>query len=60
MKWLSILVRVLEALANAINRKKKKDAADDPANTLANGGRVRKSNKSYSDLADESERDGTK
>lgn len=58
MKWLSIFVRIMEAVANAINRKNKKDAANDPANTLANGGRVRKSNKSYSDLADESERDG--
>lgn len=58
MKWLGILARILEAIANAINRKKKKDAANDPANTIANGGRVHKSKLKYSDLADESERDG--
>ncbi len=58
MKTLGIILRILEAIANAINRKKKRDAADDPASTIANGGRVHKSGKKYTDLADESERDG--
>lgn len=58
MNKLGIILRILEGIANAINRKKKRDAADNPATTISNGGRVRKSSKTYSDLADESERNG--
>lgn len=47
------IIRILEAIINAFNIKKKKDAANNPASTIANGGRVRNSSKSYTDLADE-------
>ena len=57
---IAVIVRVLKGVLNAINRKNKKDAANDPANTVANGGRVQQSNQSFSDLADKPERDPTK
>ena len=57
MKWLDTLTRVLDGVMDAVNRKRKKDAANDAAGTIANGERVLKSKKSFSDLADESKRD---
>ena len=51
---IAVIVRVLKGVLNAINRENKKDAANDPANTVANGGRVQQSSKSFSDLADKS------
>ncbi|MFL7022231.1 hypothetical protein [Vibrio cyclitrophicus] len=57
---IAVLIRILKGVLNAINRKNKKDAANDPANTVANGGRVQQSSKSFSDLADKPERDPTK
>lgn len=55
--FLETLARVTNAILNSINISKKKAAADDPADTIANGGRVRESDVKFSDLADESERD---
>lgn len=60
MEALKAIVRVVNAVLNTINRVNKKRAADDAANTVANGGRVRKSDKSFDELADESERDSAK
>lgn len=57
MKWLDALTRLLNGVLDAINRKNKKDAANDAANTIANGSRVRKSEQSFDDLADKSKRD---
>lgn len=58
MRWLNTLSRALDGVMDAINRKKKKDAANDAANAIANGGgRVRKSEESFSDLAEKSKRD---
>ena len=54
---LKMLGRIVNAILDAINRAKKKDASDNPANTIANGGRVRKSDKSFEELAREFERD---
>lgn len=54
---LKTLERIVNAILDAINRSKKKDASDNPANTIANGGRVRKSEKSFEELAREFERD---
>ena len=55
---LAVLTRILKGILNAINRKNKKDAANDPASTIANGDSgVQQSNKSFSDLADKSKRD---
>lgn len=53
----SALGRLINATMDAINRKRAKDAANNPADTIANGGGVQPSPKSYSDLADQSERD---
>ena len=57
---IAVLIRILKGVLNAINRKNKKDAANDPANTVANGGRVQQSSKLFSDLTDKPERDPTK
>lgn len=56
MKLAALIVRVINAILDAINRKKKSDAANDAANTIANGGGVRKSKQSYSDLAEQPRR----
>lgn len=52
MKLAALIVRVINAILDAINRKKKADAANNAADAIANGGRVRESDKSYSDMAD--------
>lgn len=57
MKLAALLVRVINAILDAINRKKKADAANNAADTIANGGRVRESEQSYSDLASKSRSD---
>jgi hypothetical protein len=59
MKWAEALGRVANAVMDAINRKRKQDAANDAANTIANGGGVQQSNKSFADLADEPKRNST-
>lgn len=60
MKLAAIIVRVINAILDAINRKKKADAANHAADAIANGGSVLKSDKSFSDLANESKRDPAK
>lgn len=57
---LAVLTRILKGILNAINRKNKKDAANNPANAIANGGSVQQSDKSYDELADEPKRNSTK
>lgn len=56
MKWTEALGRFAIAVMDAINRKNKKDAASNSASTIANGERVRKSGKSFDELAERSER----
>ena len=51
------IARLANATMDAINRKKKRDAANHAADTIANGKRVRHSEQAYSDMADESGRD---
>lgn len=51
---IELLTRLFIGVLNAINRKKKKEATDDPATTLSNGGRVLKSDLTFSELADKS------
>lgn len=53
----SALGRLINATMDAINRKRSKDAANNPADTIANGGRVQSSSKSYTDLASKPKRD---
>lgn len=57
---LTVVTRILKGVLNAINRKNKKDAANDPANAVANGGSVQQSDKSFSELADKPKRNSTK
>ena len=52
-----LLVRISNGILDAINRKNKRDAANDSANYLASGGRVRKSEKSIGDLPEQSRGD---
>jgi hypothetical protein len=59
MKLAALIVRVINAILDAINHKKKADAANDAADAIANGGRVRESEQSYSDLASKSRSDKT-
>lgn len=60
MKLLDTLARLLDGVMYAVNRKRKKDAANNAANAVANGGSVYKSKKSLSDLADKPKRDSAK
>ena len=52
-----VLARLIEVVLNAINRKRKKDYADDPASAIANGDRVQQSDETFADLAKRSKRD---
>ena len=56
-EWATVLARVTKGVLNALNRQKQRDYVDKPADTLANGGRVQQSAKSFAELASESERD---
>lgn len=49
--FLTLIVRILTGVLDALNLKRKKDATDDVATTLSNGGTVLQSNLSFSDLA---------
>lgn len=53
----NLVVRISNGILDAINRKNKRDAANDSANNLANGGRVRKYEKSIGDLPEQSRGD---
>ena len=53
----ALVARLIKGVLNAVNRKSKKDAADNPADTIANGGVVQQSNKTFADLADKPKRD---
>ena len=57
MSWLATVDRILNGVMDAYNRKKKRDASNDAANAISD--RVRKSDKSFNDVAGESERDST-
>ena len=56
---MKLIIRLLEAILYAINRINKKRAAGNPADTIANGGRVQHSDESFSDLADRADSDRT-
>ena len=58
-EWVKVLARVIKGILNALNQKKQQDYVDKPADALANGGRVQQSDKSFAELASESERDST-
>lgn len=57
--FIKAIGRLLNGLIQHINTDKKKRYSDDFANTIANGERLRKSDSSYSDLADKSRSDST-
>ena len=57
MKIVEVIVRLIEAILNAINRGNELDAKDNPAEYLADSDSVPKSDKSFSDLSAESKRD---
>lgn len=54
---MNVIIRILEAILYAINRSRKKDYADSPADAIANGERVQQSESSFADLADKPKRD---
>ena len=60
MRFIDFLIRILGAIADAFNRKKKKEYADNPSDAISNGGRVYKSDKSFTDLADKPNGDSAK
>lgn len=57
--FLALLGRLGNAILNAVNKAKRKDAIDDPAGNISNGGRVRESDESFSDLASKPRSDKT-
>ena len=59
MKLAALIVRIINAILYAINRKKKDDAANNAADAIANGGGVAGVDKSYSDMASKSRGDKT-
>lgn len=59
MKFLEFIGRVGNVILDAINKSRKKDAADNPSGNIANGGNVVQSDKSYADLAGKSGSDKT-
>ena len=56
---MKLISRIINAILNITNRYKKKVAANDPSNAIANGGRVQQSDDSYRDLAQQSGSDKT-
>lgn len=59
IKILILIKRVLNLFIQERNKQKVKDAKDNPASTLANNGRLYKSDKTFADISRESERDST-
>lgn len=53
MRIFNLIARIYEAFLNGINKKRAKDAANDPAGNVANNDSLRESETSYSDLARE-------
>lgn len=49
-----LVVRISNAILDAANRKRKRDAANNVASNLSNGGRVRNSDTSIGDLPKQS------
>ena len=60
MRLINLLTRISEDILNGINKKRAKDAIDDPASNVANNDSLRESETSYSDLAREIRRGKTK
>lgn len=57
---LVVIARILGAILYAINSKKKSDALDNPADTIAGGGSVQQSDETFDSISRKSERDTTK
>lgn len=57
---LVVIARIFEAILYAINSKKKSDARDNPADTIADGGSLQQSDETFDSLSRKSERDTTK
>jgi predicted ester cyclase len=60
MRIFNLIARIYEAFLNGINKKRAKDAANDPASNVANNDSLRESETSFSELARESKRHKTK
>lgn len=52
-----LLVRILNGIMNAWNKHKVKDATDNPADTLADGGKLHKSDRTFTDISNGVKRD---
>lgn len=57
MILLKVIGRLLEGLINAVNRYNSKKATDNPADTIANGSTVLHSDKTFTELSEQSKRD---
>lgn len=53
MRILDLIARIAEAVLNGVNKKRAKDAANDPASNVANNDSLRESETSFSELARE-------
>lgn len=56
----TLIARILNILINLRNKKELKNALDDPAKSIANGGRVHTSEQTFTDVSSESKRNKTK
>lgn len=54
-----LIKRLLDFVIRERNKKKVEDAKIDPSSTLANNGRLHKSDKTFAELSRESKRDST-
>lgn len=56
---LVVITRILRAILYAVNSKKRREARDDVADTIADGGSVQQSDESFDSISRKSERDTT-
>ncbi|HGE5978621.1 TPA: hypothetical protein ACYHN4_000374 [Vibrio cholerae] len=54
---LSLLMRLVNAILDSINRSRKHAATDSPSEHIANGGLVQRSEKTFADVANQPDRD---
>ena len=57
---LAVIVRLISAILDAVNHKRKKDYTNNVADTLSNGGDVVHSDKTFAELSKQSKRDQPK
>lgn len=58
--FLELITRLIRWFINENNRNKEKQYTDDPAHTISNDGRVQQSDKTFTELAEQTKRNPAK